>query len=567
MPDVRKRTGYKGIVWRIHGNYVGPGWSAGKYQGSVADSDVQPVDEFDKTAMEHDAAYAKKKNLKKADYKFFRDNWGKGFVRSAAALAVGAQGYLRSDSEDATLSSLSDKFGSMQIPPSPPKTPHKRRRSSAGESSMKRRRGSNAKASSSSSRSVRSTRRNRRPIGRKIQLRAKRRLRQRARKGRSSGYTGSTSRGFFKKGRRGLNTYEKYAGKGVGIVRESGSGGLISGAKNTQCVAVMHSTVGDAQIKSDVCRALVKMFFQKNGYDVVNFADKVSISAAAGGSVRLEIDYQLSLFAANSTYLFDIQNNSTTYENIVTDMVANLCNNWCPTFNFIQARLSLFKWGDATTYQFAKSINLMSCKIHMCIKSAMKLQNQTVSKTADNDRGDVNQVPLYGKSYEGNGNFMMQRTGKALPATTSSIGLYLISQTDAFRPPTASALMENGPGSTYANAWCEPPRLNEVIGPKKQAKAHLDPGEIRTSVLTYTKSFNLNSLARKVNYTTGTQSFLKIGNFRAIFLEKMLNYETGTVENAIKIAVEHDHKTGIYATASKVNATTSEVMLNTLSAP
>lgn len=81
--------------FRYHGNYAGPGWSAGKYQKSVAGSSVPAIDEFDETAKEHDAAYALGKDLKKADYKFFKQNFGKGFKRSVAALAVGAQGYLR----------------------------------------------------------------------------------------------------------------------------------------------------------------------------------------------------------------------------------------------------------------------------------------------------------------------------------------------------------------------------------------------------------------------------------------------------------------------------------------
>ena len=68
--DKLPKKRYNGMIIRYHGNYVGPGWSAGKYQASVAKSKVPPVDEFDRTAMEHDAAYAKGKNLKAADYKF-----------------------------------------------------------------------------------------------------------------------------------------------------------------------------------------------------------------------------------------------------------------------------------------------------------------------------------------------------------------------------------------------------------------------------------------------------------------------------------------------------------------
>lgn len=84
------------VSFRYHGKYCGPGWSAGRYQGSVAKG-PKADDEFDETCRIHDKAYAENQNLKEADYKFYRSNIGRGFKRSAAALAVGLQGYMRSE--------------------------------------------------------------------------------------------------------------------------------------------------------------------------------------------------------------------------------------------------------------------------------------------------------------------------------------------------------------------------------------------------------------------------------------------------------------------------------------
>lgn len=77
-----------------HGNYCGPGWSAGKYQNSVV-SDVPAIDEFDDTCKLHDAAYAAHGDLLHADLLFANRNFGKGFKRSAAAIAVGGQAAIR----------------------------------------------------------------------------------------------------------------------------------------------------------------------------------------------------------------------------------------------------------------------------------------------------------------------------------------------------------------------------------------------------------------------------------------------------------------------------------------
>lgn len=78
-----------------HGNYVGPGWSAGKYQSSV-ESDVLPIDEFDATGKRHDAVYARGGDRTRADLEFAYDNLTTfNPKRWLAGALVGAQGLCR----------------------------------------------------------------------------------------------------------------------------------------------------------------------------------------------------------------------------------------------------------------------------------------------------------------------------------------------------------------------------------------------------------------------------------------------------------------------------------------
>lgn len=79
---------------RIHGNYCGPNWSNGRHQPSVV-GDLPPIDEFDETCMVHDAQYALGNDLAAADSSFAWSNFGRGFLPTVAAMAVGAQGALR----------------------------------------------------------------------------------------------------------------------------------------------------------------------------------------------------------------------------------------------------------------------------------------------------------------------------------------------------------------------------------------------------------------------------------------------------------------------------------------
>ncbi len=79
-----------------HGNYCGPGWSAGQYQSSV-ESDLEALDVFDETCKEHDAQYARPgTDLARADLRFAAQNLTVlDPKRNLAGALVGAQGLLR----------------------------------------------------------------------------------------------------------------------------------------------------------------------------------------------------------------------------------------------------------------------------------------------------------------------------------------------------------------------------------------------------------------------------------------------------------------------------------------
>lgn len=80
---------------RYHGNYCGPNWSDGRHQLSVAVGTQPAIDDFDKTCEIHDKNYAINNNLYEADDAFYMSNYGLGFKRSTAALAVKANSILR----------------------------------------------------------------------------------------------------------------------------------------------------------------------------------------------------------------------------------------------------------------------------------------------------------------------------------------------------------------------------------------------------------------------------------------------------------------------------------------
>lgn len=102
----QKRQAYEGesdMPWYGYGNFIGPYWSDGRRQESVAVATVSPVDEYDATGEAHDIAYGRGDDLGYADLKFALANIGRrvpGSIRytvhrNLAALGVGAQGIRR----------------------------------------------------------------------------------------------------------------------------------------------------------------------------------------------------------------------------------------------------------------------------------------------------------------------------------------------------------------------------------------------------------------------------------------------------------------------------------------
>jgi hypothetical protein len=98
MSPISSNGKRKWYAQRIHGNWCGPGWSGGKWQDSVSD-DTPAIDDFDLSCKRHDSRYASGGNLKSADFDFFKENIGKGPLRTLAAVSVGFQGLFREDSK------------------------------------------------------------------------------------------------------------------------------------------------------------------------------------------------------------------------------------------------------------------------------------------------------------------------------------------------------------------------------------------------------------------------------------------------------------------------------------
>lgn len=507
------------VSFRYHGNYVGPGWSAGKYQPSVAESSVPAVDEFDETAKEHDRAYALEDNLKEADYRFYRKNIGRGWKRSIAALAVGAQGFLRKPEY-----SFLEKKRKMYLP-TPSKTPRKLNYDS--DVSMR-----SARSASSSysgvSRLLKADKKQK-----KAARRAARKAKKASKKTVSFGASGSSSSGRFKKGTRKLSTLDYFGRKGVVIARERGN--VVGGdlANKYQSMIVGHATFNRNYLPLDLSHAIVKTIFSRLKIWIQDYSNLIY------NARPLQIDVAYLRFPSDSvqTVTTTTVAGTTKYSDLVSWFSSSVLK-LADTHSAIYfQRLSVIEAVSGTVAGTTLlQMDLRRAQFDIYVKSALKLQNRTVNTAGQTEADEVDNVPLYGKSYEGSGNWI-------------GIGNEVI------------APLQGTPANEFVGAFLaghpaqEPLAKSQVKKCSLIGKAHLDPGQIKTSVIVYRKKFTLNSLTRMYLRSTSESGSslgcIEIGKFRAFHLEKMIQSVGTDNANAIKMAFEVDYKIGIAFTAKR----------------
>jgi len=187
-------------------------------------------------------------------------------------------------------------------------------------------------------------------------------------------------------------------------------------------------------------------------------------------------------------------------------------------------------------------INLNNAKIHLDIKSSFKLQNRSINSTGNDEADDVDNVPLFGKAYYGKGNGSDNCGGHMRVGVPDN---YIADRIHGVINRNADTLMNK-----------EPLLPEVVVKATKTGKIHLDPGQIKTSVLVDRHVHDLNNLLSKTLFyitNPGTQRVFRTpGQFQFFGLEKMLEvYPYVDVEGVptlsiipFIVAFEHNVKVG-----------------------
>lgn len=312
----------------------------------------------------------------------------------------------------------------------------------------------------------------------------------------------ATSGGFFKRAKRMPKRQ-----KTIGWFNKKGTvTTLETGFKTTgvpSCAYIGHGTWTSVGIIRSLFDCIFKKLTLKSGFQYKNVAD---VSPwITGDQIFLSMKNDQEPGTAETSLHY----NFTTGETIAAAS-AGIYTAWdaAPrTAQFTRARVV------GSSRNIDEWIDLSGCVVHWNIKSALKIQNQTLSYSGSNEEEAVDNVPVYGKQYEGHGT----GTQNARSWITGNISCQVIDDTNG--------LYLQNPGS--ASPFEEPPPAKFFTNVKTCKNVKLDPGQIKTSMLMDSGSQRLETLWKFLQYA-GTESkpMIAKGKFRFFALEQMIKAES-----------------------------------------
>lgn len=331
------------------------------------------------------------------------------------------------------------------------------------------------------------------------------------------------SAGFFKRGKRirwKRNRRLKVLRNGTYETLEAA--GVVSA---TNCRYIGHASMPRMRVVKVICQAIVKAMAIKVSGD---FQDFSMTYGAPGDTFILNFKYTQDPTTALVQHTYTIVAGDT-WQVLADDLYSLLVG---LDYDNVQLVSWEYRPTGASSWGSFTYMYLANAAITIDSKSALKIQNR--SKNADgvgDNAEDVDNTPIHGKSYEG--------TGSGLQ--------YIVKNSSQPCQPLIADPWGVISGQDDGDLPKEPPLAESLIRVKKTTKAHLEPGHIKTSILTHYKTYGLNNLIGKVLTSqgpSGTNNYMLSypGQYRCFAFEKMIN--TSESADSITIGFEHNIRIG-----------------------
>jgi len=309
------------------------------------------------------------------------------------------------------------------------------------------------------------------------------------------------------------------------------------------CLYVGHASAPVERLKQVLMYAFVKALAMKIGTVPVDFDDNIAFGVS-GDIWRIGIRNSNETAGGTSNIDFTHTADGVTYRAIASKWLAGFSTG-VPAQTQIVFTSMEFIPVLATSLQGAKVIVLAGAKVQFDCKASLKIQNRTVQAAGD-DEADVNNVPVYGKSYYGRGN-----------GTN-----YARYQGAAINPFVADYYGVLRKESTSTNPLMEPPEAFMFTDVKKKGKLRIEPGEIKTSNLTSSFTISLAHVPKMLFDAASSADVFRrspLGDFRFFAIEKMIHVNGDT--NNITIALEHNLMIGAQLKLGRTDYTTKVISM------
>lgn len=374
---------------------------------------------------------------------------------------------------------------------------------------------------------------------------------------RRAGASTSKSKGFFRSGTSKKGKLDYFGKAGIvyaqeygGVLTDTGSGPFL------QSAAIGHANYSQFSLYATIALAMTKMIASKMRRQMINVNDIIEF--AGDGSILLVLIYRVNTFSSTTPSTLTLTAGTTRWFEIARWFFDLMRTTFTKSTQLVTLRANDRVAGtpEQPAIQLFE-VDLTKARIQLYNKSALKIQNRTINSAGNDESEDVDNVPLYGKSYEGYGNYAYFKHGRDTFKSLNMSNLQVNSPVD----PIFGAGYHKYPVGTYKfygstgtpgglDALVEPPVQSQFSHVAKIGKAHLDPAEIKSSVLEHSTSSNLNVMIKKIVQVNNANALdVPIGKYRFFIMEKMIQAVTTTEVNAIKLAYEVDSKYGCVITA------------------
>lgn len=358
-------------------------------------------------------------------------------------------------------------------------------------------------------------------------------------------HTTGSYKGKFKKGSSKETKEQNYANKG--ILHTSEVSGTIS---DPDCVYITHTAVDGYKLVEVAVQALFRKLFQKQGYVITNVDEPLGhISITDAKDWQIELIQQDQLTGTESVL--------ATYVTVAGSTIRSIANEFITYFMQFSSGATTVPGVGASANDkrlrklilYGQDFNVtrqpvFECQIElddevMCVYgySKIKIQNRTLAPDGGDQANDVSNNPLIGRSYGFKGiPKLRDRNVWPLNSIPINSGIQLI----------RSAVLTGNTG------FKEPPNPSVFSNCQKSAKLKLEPGDIKSSTISFQKNQNFLEMLQKIRLQYGATA--AFNSYYSIFPSEMFAFEDMINVNStqnLSCAYESNQVIGVYFKTKK----------------